>query len=243
MKAVSNRAIFFQAVTYALATCFLFYINLSDANAQPAIAAPMQNWSYIHHSSTATEGALRGRAEVISAVGTYVYLDSLAIVNYQEAYRRAIENRHAQVQRYFEQRGIVFEYRKKYWPKAFAGEPRRLSMERAMPKKLTSSQFNDQTGSLSWPYELKDAKYKDAKDTIDRYFARGNGQNRGMGTECEVEVTRLCTAMEKLLCDRNNDLTPNQKFYTSEFIRSVVRESQTPFLATLDLDEDDMGAE
>jgi len=87
MKNVSIRTVFFQTTAYALATYSLFYVNLSDANAQPAIAAPIQNWSYIHHSSTATEGALRGQAEVISAAGTYRYMDSLAIVNYQEAYR------------------------------------------------------------------------------------------------------------------------------------------------------------
>jgi len=243
MKNVSIRTVFFQTTAYALATYSLFYVNLSDANAQPAIAAPIQNWSYIHHSSTATEGALRGQAEVISAAGTYRYMDSLAIVNYQEAYRRAIENRHARVKRYFEERAIVFEYREKYWPKAFVGEPRRLANERAMPKKLTTRQFNGQKGTLNWPYELKDAKYKVAKDTIDGYFAHANGHERGMGTECEVEVTRLCSAMKTLVFDRSNDFTPDQKIYTSEFLRSVIRECQTPFLIALERDRDEMGAE
>ena len=242
MKTVLNRSILAQAAAFAFTTYSLFCISSSAANAQTAIAAPIQNWSYVRHSSTATEGALRGQAEVISAYGTYRYLDSLAVINQQEAYRRAIENRHAQIVRYFEQRAIVFEYREKYWPKAFVGEPRRQAIERAKPKKLTARQFDVQTGKLNWPYELKDAKYKDAKDTIDRYFARDSGQERGMGTECEVEVTRLCLAMKKLVCDRSNDLTSNQKIYTVDFLDSVIRECSTPLMTALDRDEE-MGAE
>lgn len=243
MKKLLNRSIFTQAALTTLATFGLFNANFSGAIAQPAIAAPIANWSYIHHSSTATEGALRGQAEVISAAATYRYMHSLAVVNYQEAYRRAIENRHAQVQRYFEDRAIVFEFREKYWPKAFVGEPRRLAMEHAKPKKLTASQFNLHTGVLKWPYELNDVKYQDAKFVIDRYFARRNDQDRGWGTECEVEVTRLCKAMEKLVFDRSCDLTPDQKIYTSNFLLSVIRESQTPTSAGTEIVHGDLGAE
>ncbi len=243
MKTLPIRSILAQAGLTVLATFGLINVNSSNAIAQPAIAAPIQNWSYIHHSSTALEGALRGQAEVISAAATYRYMDSLAVVNYQEAIRRAIENRHAQVQRYFEERAIVFEYREKYWPKAFVGEPRRRAIERAMPKRLTASQFNVQTGVLKWPYELNDVKYQDARFVIDRYFARRNDMERGWGTECEVEVTRLCKAMERLVFDRSCDLTPDQRIYTSNFLFSVMRESQTPVSDRLERDLDGLGAE
>ena len=237
------RSVLAQATFTALATFALFNANSSDVLAQPAIAALYGNWSYIHHSSTATEGALRGQAEVISAAAMYRYMDSLAVVNYQEAYRRAIENSHAHVQKYFEERAIVFEYREKYWPKAFVGEPRRRAIERAMPKRLTSSQFNVHNGVLKWPYELNDVRFQDARFVIDRYFARRNDQDRGWGTECEVEVTRLCKAMEKLVFDRSCDLTSDQKLYTSNFLLSVIRESQTPVSDGLERDRDDLGAE
>jgi hypothetical protein len=243
MRKILNRSTLAQAALTCLATFGLFNADSTDAIAQPAIAAPIANWSYIHHSSTATEGALRGQAEVISAAATYRYMDSLSVVNYQEAYRRAIENRHAQVQRYFEERAIVLEFREKYWPKAFVGEPRRRAMEQATPKRLTASQFNVHTGVLKWPYELNDVKYQDARFVIDRYFARRNDQDRGWGTECEVEVTRLCKAMEKLVFDRACDLTPDQKIYTSNFLLSVIRESQTPVSGGAEIDRDDLGAE
>ncbi|MFY7876939.1 MAG: hypothetical protein ACOVQM_15905 [Pirellula sp.] len=228
MKKLFAQSLLAHANAIVIAISIFLGTQTAIAVAQTAIAAPTGNWNYIHHSSTATEGALRGQAEVISAVAKYRYMDSLAVINYQEAYRRAIENRHAQVQRYFEERAMVFAYREKYWPKPFAGEARRLAYERSMAKRLTASQFDIQTGALRWPYEFDEARYDDAKAAVDRYFARDQNHERGWGTECEVEVTRLCKTMDKLLYDRSSPLTPNQKYYASEFLRSIVRECQTP---------------
>ncbi|MEQ1824695.1 MAG: hypothetical protein ABL921_02070 [Pirellula sp.] len=243
MKTIQIPAIIVKAASFTLSVFSMYCVSSSAVNAQPAIAAPIQYWSSIHHSSTVTEGALRGQAEMISALATYQYMYSLAMVNQQEAYRRALANHDAQVQRYWEQRAFVADYRAKLLPKPFVGEPRRKAIERAMPKRLTASQFDARTGAIKWPYQLSDAKYQPAKKIIDAYFSRSNAESRGWGTECEVEVTRLCMAMEKLVCHRTNDLTPNQKNYVREFLHSVIRESQTPAFEASEFNQDAIGAE
>lgn len=85
MKTIPIRSILDKG---ALVAFTLLNAISSEAIAQSAIASPIAKWSYIHHSSTELEGALREQAGVSSAFATYRYLDSLAAVNYREAYRR-----------------------------------------------------------------------------------------------------------------------------------------------------------
>ena len=107
----------------------------------PAIAQPIVNWSYTGHSSTLTEGALRGQAAFVSSVGQTVYLDSLAAVNYAEAYKRAIENSVALTKSYYERREIRNEYMQKYGPRAFVGEARKKFIEYYQPKRLSAQEL------------------------------------------------------------------------------------------------------
>ena len=122
------------AVTLATGTC----IGGQSLAQGPAIAQPIANWSYTGHSSTFVEGALRGQSAVISSVGQTIYLDSIAAVNYAEAYKRAIENSVALTKSYYERRAFRDEYFQKYGPKAFVGEARKKFIEYYQPKRLSA---------------------------------------------------------------------------------------------------------
>ena len=53
------------------------------------------------HASTWEQGVLDGWANLVRARGDYAYNRSLAAINYQEAYRRALENSLHRTETYF----------------------------------------------------------------------------------------------------------------------------------------------
>ena len=180
----------------------------TQANAQgPAIAQPIANWSYTGHSSTLTEGALRGQAAVVSSVGQTVYLDSLAAVNYAEAYKRAIENSVALTKSYYERREIRNEYMQKYGPRAFVGEARKKFIEYYQPKRLSAQEFSSQHGKLTWPHILRQQQFAPVKNKIDEIFATRDSTNSGDGSITHREILQLCNALTGLLGENIGNMT------------------------------------
>lgn len=198
------------------------------AHAQgPAIAQPIANWSYTNHSSTLVEGSLRGQAAVIGSLGQTVYLDSLAAVNYAEAYKRAIENSVAVTKAYYERREIREEYNQKYGPKAFVGEARKKFIEYYAPKRLSAQEFDLEHGKLTWPHILRQERFAPVKDQIDLVFTTRVSSNSGDGSKTHRDVLQLCTALAGLLRENIGTMTSDQYINALEFIRSVELEAKT----------------
>lgn len=193
----------------------------------PVVAQPIANWSYTGHSSTLTEGALRGQSAVIGSIGQTVYLDSLAAINYTEAYKRAIENSVALTKSYYERREIRDEYMQKYGPKAFVGEARKKFIEYYQPKRLSAQEFNSQHGKLSWPHILRQQQFAPLKERIDEAFAMRDPSNSGDGSTTHREIFPLCNALTGLLRENIGNMTSDQYINGLEFIRSVELESRT----------------
>ena len=193
----------------------------------PAIAQPIANWSYTNHSSTFTEGALRGQSAVIGSIGQTVYLDSLAAINYTEAYKRAIDNSVALTKSYYERREIREEYIQKYGPKAFVGEARKKFIEYYQPKRLSAQEFSSQQGKLSWPHILRQQQFAPVKERIDDVFAIRDASNSGDGSATHREIYPLCNALTGLLRENIGNMTSDQYINGLEFIRSVELESRT----------------
>ena len=199
----------------------------------PAIAQPIANWSYTGHSSTLTEGALRGQAAVVSSVGQAVYLDSLAAVNYAEAYKRAIENSVALTKSYYERREIRNEYMQKYGPRAFVGEARKKFIEYYQPKRLSAQEFSSQHGKLTWPHILRQQQFAPVKNRIDDLFSTRDSSNSGDGSTTHREILQLCNGLTGLLGENIGNMTSDQYIHGLEFIRSVELEARTAMSADL----------
>ena len=192
-----------------------------------AIAQPIMNWNYTNHSSTLVEGSLRGQSAVISSVGQTIYLDSLAAVNYAEAYKRAIENSVAVTKAYYERREIREEYNQKYGPKAFVGEARKKFIEYYAPKRLSAQEFDLERGKLTWPHILRQEQFAPVKDQIDLVFSGRDSSNSGDGSKSHRDVLQLCTAMTGLLRENIGTMTSDQYINALEFIRSIELEAKT----------------
>ena len=193
----------------------------------PAIAQPLMNWSYTGHSSSIVEGTLRGQSAVISSMGETVYMDSLAAINYAEAYKRAIENSVAVTKAYYERRELRNEYNLKYSPKAFVGGPRKKFIEYYSPKRLSAQEFDSQRGAVTWPHILRQEQFAPVKEQIDQVFSTRDATNTGNGSATHREVIQLCQAMSGLLRENIGGMTPDQYLNALEFIRSVELEART----------------
>ncbi|MEQ1829266.1 MAG: hypothetical protein ABL921_25100, partial [Pirellula sp.] len=213
--------------SWSLVVAGTFSFGVAQAQG-PAIAYPINNWSYQRHSSTAAEGAMRGQAAVLSAAGQTVYLDSLASINYAEAFKRAIENSVAITQAYYDRREIREEYLKKYGPKPFVGEARRKAIEYYLPKRLSDSEFDASSGRLNWPHVLRQEQFAAIVSQIDKTFAARTFENSGDGSSTHRTLSQLCNAMNGILRENISAVTADQYIASKEFIRSVELEARTP---------------
>lgn len=193
-----------------------------------AIAQPIVNWSYQRHASTATEGFLRGQADVIQSAGQAAYLNSLAAVNYQEAVRKNIENRGLYVRTYFANKELNRQYREKYT----AGPPSQERWARVIaassPDRLSLEQFDSATGRLVWPHILRGDEYKAFRDRIDDLMASRTPETSGDGSPTQREIATLVDGMMALLKSNIDTVSSSQYGAAKWFLLSVAYEVQQP---------------
>lgn len=214
------------------ATLALGWIGAGSLEAQqgPAIAYPVNSWSFTERSSTVDEGFMRGQASIIGAVGELSYMNSLAAINYQEAQRRAIDNSVAYTKAYFERRELREEFVRRYGSKPFVGEARRRMVEYYQPKKLSASQFNHDTGVITWPHILRQPQYAPLKKEIDSIFATRNWENSGSGSPTQLQVAQLVKSLAALLRENLQTMSAEQYVESQEFLRSVDAEAKLPVI-------------
>ena len=176
--------------------------------AQAPATAPIANWTYYNHASTAAEGYLRGQAAAVQAYGQANYLHSLAAVNYAEAYRRQIENNRLYVKTYIENREEVYKYRERYTRPPLTKEQWQEFSSRALPDRLTPEQYSN--GKLVWPHILRMDAYKPLRERIDVLVASRTPENSGDGSPSQREIASLVDAMKILLRENMATLSSSQ---------------------------------
>jgi hypothetical protein len=133
-------------------------------------------WGYgsgYHHASTYEEGVQRGMADIIRSKGAANLMNSEAAGNWQDAYRKHIDNRVHSTEKYFEMRDINRRAR------AAESGPR-PSMEDVIrhadarkPNRLSPCELDALTGNINWPGVLRGSQYEqDRKKLEDLYSAR-----------------------------------------------------------------------
>ncbi len=177
-------------------------------HAQAPAMAPVSNWSYYNHASTAAEGYLRGQAAAVQAVGQANYLNSLAAVNYADAYRRQIENNHLYVKTYIANREEVFKYRERYARPALTKEQWQEFSKNALPDRLTPEQYSN--GKLVWPHILRMDAYTPIRERIDVLVAQRTPEDSGDGSPTQREIESLVDTMIMLLRQNIHTLSSSQ---------------------------------
>ncbi|MFK7738421.1 MAG: hypothetical protein AB8B50_20520 [Pirellulaceae bacterium] len=214
-----------KSIAFALSALIL---APAIATAQNAVTVPINNWSYQRHSSTATEGYLRGSAAVIQAAGQKNYLDSVAAVNHQEATKRRIENSSRYVKTYFENKEINRQYREKYAPVPPSKERWARILESSLPERLTAEQFDHASGKLVWPHILRTDEYAVFRNRIDDLVASRTPDNSGNGSPAQRELKELIDGLRVLLRSNSDDYTTSQFASATWFLRSLDYEAKLP---------------
>lgn len=207
------KTIAFAAIVACANTCIV--------HAQPAITAPINNWSYQHHSSTPTEGYLRGAASVVQAAGQKNYMDSMAILNLQESKRRAIENSKLYVKTFIENRDALRDYRKRYAPVPPTKEEWDHIVAISLPDRLTSGQYDPQTGKVVWPHILRMDEYTAVRTRIDQLLKQRSPADSGDGSPTQRELAAMIDVLQLLLKGNVHTLTVGQYGSAQAFLKSL----------------------
>ncbi|MGN6545851.1 MAG: hypothetical protein ACTHK7_12430 [Aureliella sp.] len=196
---------------------------------QPPVAiAPINNWNYQDHASTFEQGYLQGVAGVYQGVGQANYMNSLAAVNFQEAYRRQLENNRLYVQVFLERREMVRQYLDKYGNHPPTKEQLERVARNSLPDRLTADEYDPATGKLVWPHILRDEAYAPFRKRIDELMASRTPENSGDGSPWQRELHQLIDGMIRLLKQNIETMTVQQYARSKWFLVSLDYEGTLP---------------
>lgn len=198
----------------------------SSAGNEPAIAYPSSNFNWLRHSSTAQEGALRGAAAFVEAQGQANYMNSLGALNYQEAYRRAIENSVNRLEAYYVRKDLWHDHQEKYRRRPLDEEGYNKLAASRTPNRLTADQYDTETGELRWPYPLDAKAFTEAREAVEKRLAERSVDNAGWGSRHYEQLRRDVEAMREILSSGRTVLAPDQYVRADSFLDSVLWEGR-----------------
>jgi len=198
------------------------------AQQNPIAVAPINNWNYQHHASTFEQGYFQGAASVIQASGQANYSNSLAAVNFQEAYRRQLENSRLYVQVFLERREMVRQYLDRYGDHPPTRETLDRVAKAALPDRLSADEYDPATGTLVWPHILRDVAYDPFRKRIDELMTSRSPENSGDGSPWQRELRQLVDAMQRLLRQNIDTVTAQQYARAKWFLISLNYEGMLP---------------
>ena len=202
-------------------------IASTSADAQ-LVGGSIYNWRYQHHASTALEGYLNGQANLVEAVGQANYLDSMAALNYQQAFRTWIENGQLYVKTYLDNQDYMKERRERYVRKAPSKEQWARIHAMSLPARLTPQEYEAHTGRLNWPHILRTAEYDALRNRIDELLAARTADNSGNGSPFQQELASLVHGMQILLKNNLGSASPSQYVAAKAFLQSLDYEAKQP---------------
>ncbi|WP_153556523.1 hypothetical protein [Roseimaritima sediminicola] len=187
----------------------------------PAIAYPDNGFSWLHHASTAEEGMLRGAAAFVEAAGKGNYYHSIAAMNYQEAYRRAIENTVHRAEAYYARRDLWSDHQERYRRKPLDMEGYEKLAAARSPARLTGDQYNPESGAIRWPYPLDSAVFAEHRKRVEGLLSDRSVDNSGWGSRNFEMIRREVAAMKEVLEAGRQTLDLNSYINALEFLESV----------------------
>lgn len=213
----------------AMAALLLSAAGSTGLAQQPPVAiAPINNWNYQDHASTLEQGYLQGVASVYQGAGQAAYMNSLAAVNFQEAYRRQLENNRLYVQVFLERREMVRQYLDKYGNHPPTREQLERVAKNALPDRLTADEYDPSTGKLVWPHILRDDAYTPFRTRIDELMASRTPESSGDGSPWQRELHQLIDGMIRLLKQNIETMTVQQYARAKWFLVSLDYEGTLP---------------
>lgn len=198
----------------------------TDNYRTPAIAYPSSDFNWYRHASTAQEGALRGAGAYVQSLGQANYYSSLAAINFQEAYRRGLENMVYRAEAYYARRDVWHGYQERHRRKPLEPEGyARLAAERS-PGRLTEAVFDPDTGKIQWIYPLDAALFAPHREAIEELFAERTPSDSGRNSRNYEKIRTEVAAMKNLLEGGEQGLRTLKLIHAMRFLESVEYEAR-----------------
>lgn len=198
----------------------------SDSGYQPAVRYPDSGFDFLHHSSTATEGALRGAGALTRSAGAANLDHSLAALNYQEAQRRSLENALKYAETYYARRDLWFDYREANRREPLTMEGYQRLAEAKGADRLAADRFDPETGRIRWPDLLQADVLEPYRQQIEEILRSRSITDVGYGSRTHEQVRQLVDAMRSVL-ERNRKELPTHLYVNADqFLDSVEFESR-----------------
>ena len=185
--------------------------------------------------SLALEGALRGRAKVIEALGNYRLLDSQAKILDEQARTLAYEN---------DVKKTETLYRKQYLWRQHREEERAREIQRdalgkqllakrqatyyASTYRLDDDQLNRLTGKLSWPASLEHDDFASTRSQLNFLFRQRSRYPSGSDDPFAGRILKLTEQLKQDLKTQLADMAPADYADAQKFVRGLMYEVQYP---------------
>jgi hypothetical protein len=195
---------------------------------------PIGGWGYGfyggYHASTLEEGVLRGWGAAMAGAGQANYLNSLAAINYQEAYERYLANRERMAETYFRLKAINQAAREARRPQRLSAEQYAELARKQAPERLSERQYDRTMGRLNWPAPLLDEKFAPEREELTRLFQVRSPGEFGPSTTFYGQVRRLTGQLEAKLKEKLPELSPAEYMAAKNFLLSLSYEAQQPMI-------------
>ncbi len=200
---------------------------------QPATPYPVEMGFTQHHSSTVIEGAQRGRAAVIQALGNYQLDESQAEILREQA--RALDREnclkqtralHAQLELWSNAR---IQGREQHEARAAEGRIK-IAAQRAtvyrQAYQLSSTEFDAKTGAITWPSVLQDARYQQVRERVAELFRMQLGYGDPQPTTTR-EIVQKVEVLRRALRSEISNLPKDQYLAASKFLIGLQLEAES----------------
>jgi hypothetical protein len=206
--------------------------TLPGPNYQPTPQYPVEMGFTQHHSSTAEEGARRGRAAEIQAAGIYEVQKSQAAVLNEQARWLNRENDLKQTQ--------ALQAQEEMWREQSAKDRKDREARKAEGLKklaqrkatvlyatyqLTKDELDVRTGRIFWPVILQDAKYRQARERLEELF-REHVQYGEPQSGTAKEIAHYTEQLKRALQDDISTLPSDEYFAAQKFLLGLKYEAQ-----------------
>jgi hypothetical protein len=191
---------------------------------QPVPPLPVEFGFSQHHSSTAAEGFLRGKAAVIQAQGNFLLSKSQATILFEQARALDRENDLRQTQALLAQHAMWREgryaERREFEARREAGrakiEARRQMVHRAAYQ-LSPEDLNPATGEIRWPVALQSTKFAGEREKLDELMRQHVGYGSSQA-DVSAEIARLTKDMATSLRSEIRNLAKDEYIAAQKFL-------------------------
>lgn len=172
--------------------------------------------------------AAQGLGQARVDQGAYELEHTQAESQYLQAYQQYLQTVNLQREAYNErQQASLKEYAAKTAEaRAQVAAYKKDMQNRAAPHRLTSAQFDRETGVITWPAVLRDSRYESDRYAIDKLFHERTAENSGAGSPNCAEIEK---ATNQLLADVGkdiNNLSVDEYITARHFITSLAYEAR-----------------